>query len=112
MNRIIRTRRLTPAEAAKYRKLRQQVVCDLPDRVARHRQRMAALDDLQEVVMQLKAARTNKGFSLTDMKRLTGMDRAAISKLENGQRPNLTVDTLVRYANAVGKRISVALSDR
>ena len=112
MKRITRTRRLTAAESAKYRKLRRQIAGDLPELFARHRQRMAALDDLQEVVMQLKAARTNKGLSLTDMKRLTGMDRAAISKLENGQRPNLTVDTLVRYANALGKRISVALSDK
>jgi hypothetical protein len=46
------------------------------------------------------------------MKRLAGMARAAIFKLENGQSPNLNVDTLVRYANAVGKRISVALSDK
>ena len=64
------------------------------------------------MIRQLKGARANRGLSLADMKRLTGMDRAAISKLENGQRPNLTVDTLVRYAHAVGKRISVALSDK
>jgi hypothetical protein len=39
------------------------------------------------------------------------MDRSALSKLETGQRPNPTVDTLVRYAEAVGKRLVVALAD-
>ena len=39
------------------------------------------------------------------------MDRSAISKLENGQRPNPTVETLARYAQAVGKRLVVSLTD-
>ena len=45
------------------------------------------------------------------MTRLTGMDRSALSKLETGQRLNPTVDTLVRYAQAVGKRLVVSLTD-
>jgi transcriptional regulator with XRE-family HTH domain len=43
--------------------------------------------------------------------KLTGMDRLAISKLESGQRTNPTVDALVRYAEAVGKRLVVMLAD-
>jgi transcriptional regulator with XRE-family HTH domain len=42
---------------------------------------------------------------------LTGMDRSALSKLENGQRPNPTVETLVRYAEAVGKHLKIELID-
>ena len=38
------------------------------------------------------------------------MDRSALSKLETGQR-NPTVETLVRYAEAVGKRVVVSLTD-
>lgn len=45
------------------------------------------------------------------MTQLTGMDRSAISKLETGQRPNSTVETLVRYAEAVGKRLVVSFVD-
>lgn len=45
------------------------------------------------------------------MTELTGMDRSALSKLETGQRPNPTVETLVRYAEAVGKRLVVSLAD-
>jgi transcriptional regulator with XRE-family HTH domain len=72
---------------------------------------MAALDQLQELLRQLKAAREERGLSLTDLTDLTGMDRSALSKLETGQRPNPTVETLVRYAEAVGKRLVVSLAD-
>ena len=111
MKRIVRNRRLTPEEAAKYKAVREQVAKELPDLVARHHQRMAALDELQELVHQLKAAREAKGLSLADMTELTGMDRSALSKLESGQRANPTVETLVRYAQAVGKRLIVSLDD-
>jgi transcriptional regulator with XRE-family HTH domain len=72
---------------------------------------MAALDRLQELLRQQKAAREAKGLSLSDLTELTGMDRSALSKLETGQRPNPTVEALVRYAEAVGKRLVVSLVD-
>ena len=111
MKRITRNRQLTPEEAAKYRAIREQVAADLPDLIARHHKRMATLDQLQELLLQLNAAREAKGLSLSDVMDLTGMDRSALSKLETGQRANPTVDTLVRYAEAVGKRLVVSLAD-
>jgi hypothetical protein len=39
------------------------------------------------------------------------MDASALSKLESGQRTNATVETTVRYAAAVGKRLVVSLAD-
>ena len=111
LRRITRDRRLTPEEAAKYKAIRDQVAEELPDLVARHHERMAALDPLQELLTELKAAREAKGLSLADVAERTGMDRSAVSKLETGQRPNPTVETLVRYAEAVGKRLVVSLTD-
>jgi DNA-binding XRE family transcriptional regulator len=108
MKRIIRDRKLTPEEAAKYKAVREQIDQELPELVARHQERMAILDSL---LAQLKAAREAKGLSLTDMTELTGMDASALSKLETGQRPNPTMETLVRYAEAVGKRLVVSLTD-
>jgi len=111
MKRITRDRRLTPEEAAKYTAIRGQVTAELPDLIERHHERMAALDQLEELLRQLKAAREAKGLSLADLTELTGMDRSALSKLETGQRSNPTVATLVRYAEAVGKRLVVSLAD-
>jgi len=111
MKRITRNRRLTPEEAAKYKAIREQVEEELPELIARHHERMAALDQLDEVLKQLKAAREAKGLSLADVTDRTGMDRSALSKLETGRRANPTVDTLVRYAEAVGKRLVVSVAD-
>ena len=82
-----------------------------PELVKRHHERGATLDQLQNLVERLKAAREAKGLSLSDLTRLTGMDRSALSKLETGQRLNPTVETLVRYAEAVGKRLTISLSN-
>jgi predicted transcriptional regulator len=111
LQRITRNRRLTPEEAAKYREVREQVAEELPELIARHDERLVALDQLAGLVQQLKAAREEKGLSLSDMTRLTGMDRSALSKLETGQRLNPTIETLVRYADAVGKRLVVSLAN-
>jgi hypothetical protein len=73
IRRIARDRRLTPEEAAKYRKVREQVADELPELVARHQQRASAAGQLAELLRQL--------------------------------------DTLVRYAEAVGKRLAVSLTD-
>lgn len=111
MKRITRDRRLTPEEAAKYKAVRDQIAAELPELVERHHERMASLDQLEKLLVQLKAAREHKGLSLADVMKLTGMDRSAISKLESGQRANPTVETLVRYAEAVGKRLVVTLAE-
>ena len=111
MRHVSRDRRLTPEEAARYKAVREQVAEELPDLIARHHERLAALDQLQELLGQLKAAREERGLSLADLTERTGMDRSALSKLETGRRPNPTVETLVRYAAAVGKRLVVSLAD-
>lgn len=111
MKRITRNRQLTRDEVAKYDALRKQVDAELPDLIARHHLRTAALDELRELFSQLKAARETKGLSLADLTEITGMDRSAISKLETGQRANPTVETLMRYAEAVGKKLIVSLAD-
>jgi DNA-binding XRE family transcriptional regulator len=111
LRRITRDRRLSPEEAAEYRKIREQIAEELPELIARHEERMVALDQVADLVHQLKAAREEKGLSLSDLTQLTGMDRSALSKLETGQRLNPTIETLVRYAEAVGKRLVVALTN-
>ena len=111
MKRIARERRLTPEEAAKYNIIREQIALELPELIARHDERIGSLDQLSELFEQLKSAREAKGLSLADLTEITGMDRSALSKLETGQRANPTVETLVRYADAVGKRLVVSLAD-
>jgi hypothetical protein len=39
------------------------------------------------------------------------MDQASLSRLENGRQPNPTIDTLWRYAHAVGKQLVLTHAD-
>ena len=109
MKRIVRDRPMTPEETAKYRKIREQVDSEVPELIARHHERVAALDKVDELLKQLRAAREQQGLTLADVSERTGMDRSALSKLESGNRPNPTVETLVRYADAIGMRLEVSL---
>ncbi len=79
--------------------------------IGRHEERMTAHEQLRDLLVQLKAAREAKGLSLADLTELSGMDASALSKFETGQRANPTVETLARYAEAVGKRLLVSLAD-
>ena len=61
--------------------------------------------DLRAMLAALKKHRERQGLSLADVAEQSGMDRAAISRLENGVYVNPTVDTLYRYAQAIGAEI-------
>ena len=65
----------------------------------------------QTVRLELKKARERAGLSLSRLAELSGIDKAALSRLESGRHPNPTLDTLARYARAVGKRLVVSLED-
>jgi DNA-binding XRE family transcriptional regulator len=67
---------------------------------------------IQVLLHRLKQEREAAGLSLADVAERTGMDRAAISRLENGHQTNPTIDTLARYAAALGKRIVWAVEDQ
>jgi DNA-binding XRE family transcriptional regulator len=59
----------------------------------------------------LRRAREAKGLSLADVAERSGIDKAALSRLENGQQSNPTLHTLARYARAIGKRLCWSLED-
>jgi len=59
----------------------------------------------RELIAALRAERERQGLSLTDVAERTGMDRAAIHKLEIGLNSNPTYTTLTRYAIALRTRI-------
>lgn len=67
--------------------------------------------ETKELLHRLKKEREDAGLTLSDVADRTGMDKGAISRLENGRQPNPTVETLARYATAIGKQIVWAFSD-
>ena len=65
--------------------------------------------NLLTMLADLKKHRVRKGLSLADVAAKSGMDRAAISRLENGAYLNPTLDTLYRYAAAIGAEIAFSV---
>ncbi len=57
---------------------------------------------LLSMVRALKKERELRGLSLATIAERSGIDKAALSRLENGLQTNPTVDTLYRYASAIG----------
>jgi predicted XRE-type DNA-binding protein len=104
-------RRLTAEQAARVRQLRDQVEREKPEIVARARAKLEQVAELERVFTELKKCREQKGLSLSDVQELTDIDRSVISKLETGKRTNYTIDTVVRYAGALGKKVIVSLID-
>jgi predicted transcriptional regulator len=111
IKRVSRGKKLTKAQAAKYGRIRRQVEAEKPEINARIKARLRTRDTIARACRQLKALREAQGKSLADMRELTGMDRSAISKLERGERNNTSVDTLIRYAQALGKTVLLSIVD-
>ncbi len=110
---VTRDRKLTPEEAAKYHRIREEVELEKPEIIAKAQRARceARRKQLAAVMQQLRAAREAKGLSLADIYERTGMDRSALSKLENVTNENPTFDTLLRYAEVVGKRLQIQVVD-
>ena len=59
----------------------------------------------------MKRERERSRLSISDVAERSGLDRAVVSRLENGKQDNPTVATLMRYAAAVGKRFLWSYED-
>ncbi|MGD0460879.1 MAG: helix-turn-helix transcriptional regulator [Tepidisphaeraceae bacterium] len=66
---------------------------------------------LRAVVDSLKIQRQRRGLSLAGVARLTGIAKPNLSRLENNTHSMPTLDTLERYARAVGMTLRLELVD-
>ena len=61
--------------------------------------------ELRPFVDEIKRVREAAGMTLAEVAQRCGIDQPALSRLENGHNKNPTLDTLWRYAAAVGRRL-------
>ena len=103
----------TMDEQEQHTRIREQIRRELPDIKKRARRKLTEAVRqgvaLEHTMAVLKAERLKQGLSLADMKERTGMERSALSRLENNGAANPTVHTLTRYAAVVGKKALVVL---
>lgn len=72
---------------------------------------LGAYWQLAAIVEALRRERQRQGLSLSGIAKQSGIDKAALSRLEGGQNVNPTWNTLSRYAAALGKEIAMMLRD-
>jgi DNA-binding phage protein len=108
-------RELTDAERARVtetRRLVQQEETEIRGLAKKYKQQHdAAQATLQEALQLLKAERIRQGLSLADVQERAGIERPNLSRLENDAEANPTVATLTRYAEALGKKLVISLSN-
>ena len=67
--------------------------------------------ELRDALVALRKHREAAGISLSLLAERSGIDRAALSRLETGAQDNPTINTLQRYAFALGKQLVVQVVD-
>jgi hypothetical protein len=105
-------KKLSDEERLRHKRIREQIEQEKPELIARGRRVRARHARLREAVAALKATRELLGLTLADIRERTGIEKGNLSRLENAANPNPTIDTLTRYADAVGKEIVIELVEK
>lgn len=105
-----------PKNAAEWQRLDTELASEKDEVLVAARESKAAYDaiapELREVLKQLKAEREAQGISLAEIESRSGLAESKLSRLESDSEPNPTLSTLRRYASALGKKLSVRLTDQ
>jgi len=109
-------RTLSATQREQYRNLAEQIDREEKEEILTQGRKYkaehdAAVASLEHAMGALKAERERQDVTLADMQERTGIDRAALSRLESGQHPNPTIATLMRYARGLGKTIDVIVKE-
>jgi DNA-binding XRE family transcriptional regulator len=102
--------KLSPARIAELSRLAKRIDKEEGESIrARGRAVFARHEMMQKLIAELRAARQAQGLSLADVGEKSGIGKANLSRLENDTAPNPTWDTIVRYAESVGRKLAVSV---
>ncbi len=68
--------------------------------------------DFAAFIASAREVRESRGLSISEVASGMGVDHAAVSRLESGKQANPTVNTVMRYVEAIGLRVAWALAER
>lgn len=116
IKRVQRKTAWTAADRARHKRIREQMqrIKPTPEQLMGDGVwlPLGAYFTLKQTIGALKTERERAGLTLSALAKRTGIDKAALSRLESGKQANPTLATLLRYAAALGKEVCVALRDR
>jgi transcriptional regulator with XRE-family HTH domain len=68
--------------------------------------------DFAMFIASARKAREARGLSVSEVAERMGVDHASVSRLESGKQANPTVNTVMRYVEAIGLRVAWGLAGR
>jgi DNA-binding phage protein len=68
--------------------------------------------DFVAFLTSARSAREARGLSVSEVADRMGVDHSAVSRLESGKQANPTVNTVMRYVEAIGLRVAWGLAER
>jgi transcriptional regulator with XRE-family HTH domain len=68
--------------------------------------------DFAVFMASARKAREGRGLTVSEVAERMGVDHAAVSRLESGKQANPTVNTVMRYVEAIGLRVAWGLAGR
>jgi hypothetical protein len=108
----------SPEDRARHRAIRESVKDkpSLEQLVARgelsgNPMSLGAYLNLRLLVGKLRQLREAASLSLADLSERSGMDKAMLSRLENGHVPNPGIETISRYLEALDKNLEWRVVD-
>ena len=98
--------KLTPAQQVSEEKFLAKVEAEREEILEMGRQHKAQRKErAQSLADRLRQLREQRGFSLAEVARLSGMTRQAVHRIETGENTNPKIDTIARIAQALGGRV-------
>lgn len=104
-------RKLTPEERERSRRAYEAAEADKDWIIAQGQRFFERHERLLDTLRALKAEREAQGVSLSELEQRTGIKKSTLSRLENDRNPNPTINTLMRIAEALGREITIQLTD-
>ena len=117
VQRLVRDRHLTPEEAERYLRVREEAERDKESILAELKvsapgfRSWEELAEFRALVKSLRAAREAKGLSRDDVARIAVLKPQWIADLEERRELNAPVWALSSYAAAVGQQLVLALAE-
>ena len=115
--RISRKTERTPEERARLRAKREKFQRERPsldaliESGAYEAMSQGDYFELMQAFAELRKVRESKRLSLTEIAKRSGIDKAALSRLETGRNVNPTLGTLESIARAIGVRLRLKVED-
>jgi DNA-binding phage protein len=98
--------KITAEKVAEIRELRKTIDRDEKDQIiAKGKAAFARHEKRRKTIARLKEARIAKQLTLEQVSQRSGIGKANLSRLENEDSPNPTIDTVLRISEAIGLEI-------